>query len=154
MKSSAANEIDTRRTTKKETNFCSEFAVLSLTRALAPYPHCVKKLWGFHYAYGRVAPRSHRTGWLDCDEFIFQSDKARCPEFRDYYIKLGHVAVKWIHDTSKYNNDEIRFHKSKNRRSPYHVLSSTARTLALWVRIPREVWMYVRVFLCAACCPV
>jgi hypothetical protein len=33
---------------------------------------------------------------------------------------------------------------------PSEVLSLTTRTLGLWVRIPLEAWMCVRVFLCCA----
>jgi hypothetical protein len=41
----------------------------------------------------------------------------------------------------------------KAARSKARTLSSAARTLGSWVRIPLEAWMDVRVFLCS-CCPV
>jgi hypothetical protein len=42
----------------------------------------------------------------------------------------------------------IYFFRSQWPRHLSHVLSSTARTLGSWVRIPLEAWMCVRVFLC------
>jgi hypothetical protein len=56
-------------------------------------------------------------------------------------------------DDNDDDDDEDDDDDDKSRRSQWshglrHVLSSTARTLGSWVRIPLEAWMCVRVFLC------
>jgi hypothetical protein len=80
-----------------------------------------------------------------CYPFLFVGKRSKLPE----------IAVE-VEIAIKLRFRMLRCFRSRSRwpRSLRHDLSSPARTLGSWIRIPLEAWMSVCAFILCFCCPV